>query len=59
MGENNEIVRSAANTGSYKKSSIKGGEYYYPDSYLTNEKTLEQFLKDNDVTLIMIKVGSY
>ncbi len=52
MAESNEILRSAANPGFYKNPSIKGGEHYYPDSYLTNGRTLEQFLKDNNLTYV-------
>lgn len=52
MAESNEILRSAANPGSYKNPSVKGGEHYYPDSYLTNGRTLEQFLKDNNLTYV-------
>ena len=49
MAESNETLRSAANPGSYKNPSVKGGEHYYPDSYLKNGRTLEQFLKDNNL----------
>ena len=52
MAENNETLRNAANPGSYKNPSVKGGEHYYPDSYLKDGKTLEQFLKDKNITYV-------
>lgn len=52
MAESNETLRSAVNPGNYKNPSVKGGEHYYPDSYLTNGRTLEQFLKDNNLTYV-------
>lgn len=40
-------VRSLVDPSIYKDATIKGGEYYYPDGYLKNGRTLEQFLADN------------
>ena len=48
IAESNEILRSAVNPEEYKNPSSKGGTYYYPDGML-KERTLEQFLKDNDL----------
>lgn len=45
MVESNETLRSAVNPGSYKNSSVKGGEHYYPDSYLTNGKNFRTIPK--------------
>lgn len=52
MAENNETGRSAMNPALYENPSIKGGTHYYPDSYLTNGKTLEQFLKEHNLTYV-------
>lgn len=52
MAENNGTLRSAVNPELYKEPSVKGGEYYFPDSYLTNGRTLEQFLNDNNLTYV-------
>ncbi len=48
IGEDIEIIRDASHPEKYKDPSIKGGKYYYPDGYLKG-RTIEQFLKDNDL----------
>ncbi len=52
MAENNEIARNLANPSEYEDPSIKGGEYYYPDSYFKKGETLEQFLERYDLKFI-------
>lgn len=49
MAENNKILRDAANPEKYSEPNSKGGKYYYPDGYLQDGRTLEQFLKDNNI----------
>ncbi len=49
MAENIQALRDAINPEDYKDPSVKGGKYYYPDGYLTDGRTLEQFLKDNNL----------
>lgn len=48
IAENNETLRDLSHPETFRFPSIKGGEYYYPDGYLEN-RSLEQFLKDNDL----------
>lgn len=45
IAENNETLRNAINPESYGNPSVKNGEYYYPDGYLTDDFTLEDFGK--------------
>jgi bacillolysin len=47
MGENNIVIRNASNPNSLKDPDTKDGKYYYPNGYLKDDLTLEQFLKDN------------
>lgn len=49
IAENNEVLRSLANPNAYEYAAIKGGKYYYPDGYLSENRTLEEFLNDNDL----------
>ncbi len=49
MAESNEVIRSAINPTAYKNAAIKGEKYYYPDGYLTDGRTLEEFLKANNL----------
>lgn len=52
INENLEVLRSLENPNSYKNPSVKGGEFYYPDGYLGESRTLEQFLKENNLTSV-------
>ncbi len=49
MAEDVETLRDGKNPEEYKNPSKKNGEYYYPDGYLKNGITLEQFLKNNEL----------
>lgn len=49
INEDIETVRSLINPTVYKTAGVKGGQYYYPDGYINENRTLEQFLKDNDL----------
>lgn len=44
IAENNETLRSAINPNDYENPSVKGGLYYYPDSYL-NGMSIEEYLE--------------
>ena len=52
IAETNEIIRDISNPLSYKQPCIKGGKYYYPDSYFKEGETLEQFLENHSLTYI-------
>lgn len=43
MGEMNGGIRSLSNPENYKNPSVKGGEYYFPDSYLDG-MTLNEYI---------------
>ena len=45
IAESNEIVRNLENPESLENPSIKGGEYYFPDSFI-NGKTIEEYLEE-------------
>lgn len=52
MNEDIEVLRSLSNPSISNNPSVKGGEYYYPDGYLNENKTLEQFLKEKNLTSV-------
>ena len=53
MGESIEVMRDATNPEKYESPSVKGGKYYYPDGFLSEERTLEQFLKENNLERVI------
>ncbi len=52
INEDIEVLRSLSNPTAYSNPSVKGGQYYYPDGYLNENRTLEQFLKDNNLSSV-------
>ena len=52
INEDIEILRSLSDPNAYEYPSEKGGQYYYPDGYLSEDRTLEQFLADNNLSSV-------
>ena len=48
INEKIETLRSLSNPNNYEMPSAKGEKYYFPDGYL-NGRTIEEFLKDNNL----------
>lgn len=44
INEEIEVLRNAINPNSLKHPSVKGGKYYYPDSYIEEYGSLENYL---------------
>ena len=54
IAENNKILRNAINPASNEtpSPSIKNGEYYFPDGFLSEDYTLEDLLRDENVETV-------
>lgn len=48
IAEDNEVLRNLANPNEFKNPKAIGAEFYYPDGYLKDGKTLEEFLEEHD-----------
>ena len=45
INEHIQTLRSLEHPTIYENASVKGGEFYYPDGYLSETSTLEDLLK--------------
>jgi len=52
INEDIEIMRSLSNPIIYGYPKVKGGQYYYPDGYLNENKTLEQLLIEKKLSSV-------
>lgn len=45
VAENNEVIRDLSNPLAYNNPIMKGGKYYFPDGYLSEDLSLEELLR--------------